>query len=475
MLLRANQVDTLRVAVISAVLIVTAVFAWTGLWQVLFAPLLLCYAYVAFTNWRAAWWLLLAFIPLSIQINFAGDTLSITLPDEPMMWILLLLVMAGLAYRPESLQRSWWQHSIVQIVLLQFVWMLVATIFSKVPFYSFKFCIAKTWQLVCMFLCPIWILKTRKDFEQAFRLLLFPMVFTIVVILLHHALLGFRFDRVQQAMSGLYYNHVDYSTVISVFFPLLLVAMPFTGKFQKLLWGVVIVFILGIFLSFARAAVIAVAFALLIGFCIRYRLVNFVMPTIYIGIICLLAYLSYNNKYLDYRPDINRTYMHASFTEHMTATLRGNDMSSMERVYRWIAAIRMSRDRPITGYGPHGFYYYYKPYAVPSFKTWVSENREHSTTHNYYLYMLTEQGWPAMLLYALLIPVIFATCQRLYHRCKDPFYKACILGIGMMIGASFINNFFSELLETHKVGALFYVPLAALVVIQEKMRRGALD
>ena len=145
-------------------------------------------------------------------------------------------------------------------------------------------------------------------------------------------------------------------------------------------------------------------------------------------------------------------------------------MSSMERLYRWIAGIRMSGDRPLTGYGPNSFYYHYKPYAVSSFRTWVSRNPEKSTTHNYFLLMLVEQGWPAMILYAVLVMVVFAQAQKTYYRFKDRFYKKITLAMAMMFAAGFINNFFSELLETHKVGALFYLSIAILIILDRKSR-----
>jgi O-antigen ligase len=155
----------------------------------------------------------------------------------------------------------------------------------------------------------------------------------------------------------------------------------------------------------------------------------------------------------------------------MIATFRGQDMSSMERLYRWIAAVRMSTDRPIVGVGPNAFYYFYKPYAVSSFRTYVSRNTEQSTTHNYFLYMLVEQGWPAMLLYALLLMAFFMVAQRTYHRFKDRFYRYATLGVAMMFAAGFVNNFFSELIETHKVGGLFYLSIGLMVVLAHKSRQ----
>ena len=110
------------------------------------------------------------------------------------------------------------------------------------------------------------------------------MLVTIIVILIHHAMLHFAFDKVQKSMSGLYYNHVDYSTVISMFFPLLLIAWPLTRgrgiltKFPLLV--IILIFIAGIIFSYARAAVMGVAFAIIIAIAIRVRLVNLVMPAI---------------------------------------------------------------------------------------------------------------------------------------------------------------------------------------------------
>jgi O-antigen ligase len=425
-------------------------------------------------NWKTAYWIFLFTIPASIQINFAGDTMSITLPDQPLMWSFLLMFILIWASKPNLIPMWWWRDPLVLVVTLQFIWTIVAVVCSKMLFFSLKFLLAKTWLLVCFFILPIWIFQEKKDFIKGFLLLLIPMLVTVLVILAHHAMLGFRFDMVQKSMSGLYYNHVDYSTVISMFFPLLLIAIPLTkGRHIFIRGGLIVIillFIAGIAFAYARAAVIGLVFAVVIGIAMRMRLVNFVMPAFYGLIILLVGYMVQNNKYIDFRPDYNNTYMHKNFTDHVISTFRGKDMSSMERLYRWIAAIRMSKDRPLTGYGPRAFYYFYKPYAVTSFRTYVSRNPEQSTTHNYFIYMLVEQGWPAMILYAILMVVIFAKAQKIYHRFKDLFYRLVTIGLAMTIAVGFINNFFSELIETHKVAALFFIPLVLLVILDRKSR-----
>jgi hypothetical protein len=46
-----------------------------------------------------------------------------------------------------------------------------------------------------------------------------------------------------------------------------------------------------------------------------------------------------------------------------------------------------------------------------------------------------------------------------------------VISVASMIGALFINNFFSELLETDKIGSLFYFGISILVVMGFKANK----
>jgi len=463
------------IASLSVLFFTILLVAYTGSPYFLVLPFGYLFVLLMGINWKTAYWIFLFTIPPSIQLSFAGDTLSMTLPDQPMMWLFLGVFLLIIARNPKIIPEWWWRDSLVLIVVLQFLWTIVAVSFSEMPFFSFKFLLVKTWLLVCFFIFPIWIFRKKKDFVNGFLILLVPMLITIIVILIHHSMFSFRFDRIQRAITQLYYNHVDYSTVISMFFPLLVVTCwPLIRKrnifIKSALIITILLFIAGIGFAYARAAVVAVVFGLVVGVAIRMKLANLVMPGFYAVIILLMCYMVPNNKYISFRPDFEHTYMRKDFMDHVIATFRGTDMSSMERLYRWIAAVRMSKERPLTGVGPRAFYYFYKPYAVTSFRTYVSRNTEQSTTHNYFLYMLVEQGWPAMILYAIFMVAVFHKAQRIYHRFKDKFYRCVTMGLAMTIAVGFINNFFSELIETHKVAALFYIPLAMLIILDKKSR-----
>lgn len=451
-----------------------AVFAYTGSYLVLGLPIMALATALLLVNWKTAYWIFLFTIPISMQVSFLNDSLSTSLPDEPVMWVFLVLFMIMFAARPNMLPKWWWRSPFVLIILLQLIWLVVAVIFSTEPFISLKFLLAKCWFLVSLFVLPVFIFREKKDFKRGFLLFLIPLLATMLVILVRHASMNFGFLMINKAIGTIYFNRVDYATIMSMYFPLVLIAIPLS-KGLKAWWRIALVFVLLFFLpaiwfAFARGAIMAVVFALVMGVAIRIKLGKLILPVFYGVVIFAVSFMVRDNKYMDYRPDFEHTFTHYTLTDHIVATFRGTDMSSMERLYRWIAGARMSTDRPLTGYGPNSFYYNYKPYAVTAFRTYVSRNMERSTTHNYFLFMLVEQGWPAMVLYGLLIIVFFNQAQNTYHRFKDPFYRSVTMAVAMMFAAGFINNFFSEMIETHKVGALFYISITLMLILNHKSK-----
>ncbi len=446
----------------------------SGSWLLMGLPPALAYLWIMFHHWKLAWWILLAVIPFSAEIILNGGKLATSLPDEPMSWLFLLLLPALLLLKPALLPLKALASPVVAIIALQLVWVIVAVACSPEPMLSLKYLLVRVWMLAAFFVFPMIIFKTKDDFVTGFRVLLVPVTASILIILLRHAALGFEFMQINPAIGWLYDNHVEYSTIISMVFPLVCLAwtqIPGMRAWLRIgLAAVIALFVAAILFSYARAAILAVVFAFIVGAGIRYRFARLIVPALYIVVIAVMGYMIREHRYLDFQPDYEQTYMHHDLNAHIGATFSGRDMSGMERVYRWIAAVRMSRERPLTGVGPNRFVREYKSYTVPAFRTYVSDNEEQSTTHNYFLYMLTEQGWPAMLLYGALVVVVISVAQGAYHRFRDPFYKACTLALTMMFAAAFVNNFFSELTDTHKVGALFYISIALILVLAMKSR-----
>ena len=133
---------------------------------VIVIPFIAAYLFLLAANWKLAWWVLLFCIPLSVQFTLFNNALSLSLPDEPVCWLFLLLLVLIVAYRPTIVPRWFLNQPISWIVILQFLWLIVAVIFSKVFLLSVKFFIAKTWYLNCFFILPVLIFKEKSDFKK---------------------------------------------------------------------------------------------------------------------------------------------------------------------------------------------------------------------------------------------------------------------------------------------------------------------
>jgi O-antigen ligase len=101
----------------------------------------------------------------------------------------------------------------------------------------------------------------------------------------------------------------------------------------------------------------------------------------------------------------------------------------------------------------------------------VSDNPEHSTVHNYFLLLAVEQGIPGLLLFLLLVATMLYYAQVLYHRAGDPFNKSIAIASGSALVMILTVNFLSDLIETDKIGSLFFLCLALLVGADINERR----
>src|SRR5690606_28371930 len=141
------------------------------------------------------------------------------------------------------------------------------------------------------------------------------------------------------------------------------------------------------------------------------------------------------------------TIYHDDFGSHMSSTFDGEDVSSMERVYRWVAAVRMVSDRPLMGVGSGNFYDFYKRYTLSSFETYVSENEEQSTVHNYFLFILVEQGFIGLAIFVLLTYFIFRDGSKLYQEKKGMEQRTVLILLQSML-AIYVCLMLNDMLET---------------------------
>ncbi|MFT5382853.1 MAG: O-antigen ligase, partial [Saprospiraceae bacterium] len=161
--------------------------------------------------------------------------------------------------------------------------------------------------------------------------------------------------------------------------------------------------------------------------------------------------------------DYKNTIVHSKFDNLVEATINGEDVSTMERFYRWIAGFRMAAEKPITGFGPGNFYNFYKSYTVSSFETYVSDNPEKSGIHSYFLLMMVEQGFVGMIIFIALSFYALIKGEQVYHESRRITRKGIVMGA--ILSLVVINAFLliNDMIETDKMGTFFFMNLALII------------
>ena len=152
----------------------------------------------------------------------------------------------------------------------------------------------------------------------------------------------------------------------------------------------------------------------------------------------------------------------------LEATTKLEDISTMERVHRWVAASYMIKEKPWTGFGPGTFYFHYKNYTVSSFKTYVSDNPERSGIHNYYLMVAVEQGLPGLLFYLLFCAVVMLKGEQIFHHTLDASRRRTLMAALLCFSLTNLLMLMNDFVETDKIGSLFIISVAIIVNVDLK-------
>lgn len=428
-------------------------------------PVFFLLTVLVFIDFSKIYFSLLFFLPLSVQYFFPNG-FSTDLPTEPLMILLMFVYFFYILLHPEKIDKKFFNHPVIILLFVHLTWTIVAVIYSTGIVFSLKYLLAKIWYVVPFVFVSALILRDKKEIGIAFWCVFTPMLLIAVQTMIRHGLTGFEFDTINKSVQPFFLNHVNYAAMLSIIFPFVWFARNFYKKNSSarifLNFGVLL-FILAIYLSFTRTSWIAVLCLPFAYWMVRKKLFRWVIVGSFGAILIALIYIAFDNKYLKFAPRYEKTIVHHNLEDQLSATYQMTDVSGMERVYRWIAAIRMSFDKPIVGYGPNNFYYFYKKYTVSSFATYVSDNPEHSTTHNYFLMILVEQGYVGLLIFLAMTIYIFMKAEKIYHQTKEPFRKHIVMACLLSFIAIMVNLMLSDLIEVDKIGSIFFVIISIFV------------
>lgn len=449
-----------------AISIGAIVAAWaTEFYALLAIPFAIIIGVITFIDIKKIFYFLLFVIPCSIEYQVT-PSLGTDLPTEPLIVGIMFAFLIYAALHPKKIDFNFFKHPVVVFIILQFLWSMISAINSLNGLVSTKYLLAKFWYLSTFLFAAGIFLRKKKDLEYFFWCLFIPLSILTIVTLVRYYPYHFAFEDVNKTMVPYFRNKVVYGTTLTIFLPFIFLAItwqqPNTWK-KRILVLSLFLFLAGIYFSYTRSCILALMVCVMAFLAIKWRMIKMAIVAALFAVVGFTSYMIYDNEYMDHAPIFEKTIQHDKYEDHLAATVSFEDASSMERIYMWIGGTFMFLQHPFIGNGPNTFYPNYKHYTVHSFETYLSDNDEKLTVHNYFLLTLIEQGIVGLILFFLTIISFLVLVQKYYHQTKDASQKNIIMACAMSFIAILVNITLSDLIEVDKIGSIYYMSIAIAV------------
>ncbi|MFI5203758.1 MAG: O-antigen ligase family protein, partial [Flavobacteriales bacterium] len=368
--------------------------ACMAIWMALFAP-------------EKVFWLIVFFVPLSLNTDefLTSAPMALFLPTEPLLFGLLVLILIWL-FMDDVFDRAILRHPIFIIYVGVYInWMIITSLTSEDPVVSFKFTLAHLWLFLPVFLLGTHLFKNTKNIRMFIWCYSIPLLAVVTYTIINHAGYGFAEKPAHWVMSPFFKDHTSYGAILALLFPALF-SLYFIKDYTQLRKSIIVFLLLvlaaGIILSYTRAAWISLVGALGVWFVIYYRIRLATLTLFLLG--GLFFFLSFYDQIMINLAK-NDTDSSDDIGKHIESISNiSTDASNLERLNRWDCAITMFNQRPLTGWGPGTYQFYYASFQRPENLTIISTNfGDLGNAHSEFLGPLAETGLPGMLIMIVLV------------------------------------------------------------------------
>ena len=433
--------------------------------------------YLLFFNKRWFFFLIAFTIPLSIQLKIGGGSV-ISFPSELMASLLAVyLLLRNL--KGVRIERRLLFHPLTILLLTDLGLMIVSSIFSSIPDFSFKRTFIRIIYITVYFFLAAELLRNRKEMAGVFIILAAGMVYPVISSMIQHAAIGFGAHGSYQMTLPFFADHTIYGAFLAMLTPVLIATaynrklFGFERKHRILLWVLAAFILLSLFLSYSRAAWLSVMLLAPLALLIRFK-VRFYVLLIGLLTICAIVLLNFD-RISDYAIRNDARSNSKEISEHLQSVSNiQTDASNKERINRWKCAVRMFYDRPVFGFGPGTYQYNYGKYQVRAEMTRISTftgNRGHA--HSEYMTYLSEEGLPGFLIFLAIVLFAVYTGMKLVYRAKEPADRRMALAVLLSLVTFIIHGVFNAFLDIDKMAMPVFVCMAILVRLDADRKRNA--
>ena len=416
--------------------------------------------------------LLLSFlIPLSIEFDSIGGGLGISLPDEP----LLILLTATVIFKfiiDGNYDYKVFKQPITIAIFINIAWLVFDIFFSEYILVSIKFVVARIWYITTFYFLTVVLFKNIKNIHAFLWLHMLGLVIVIIYSLIQHAKYDFAQIVSFTINQPFYVGHGVYAAALAFFIPYLFLNVIYAYRLKIPSWLLAItittlaLFVLGVIFSYTRAAWISLAggFGLLILILLKIK-----FRVLIISLASLIFLIFINSDEIIYRLSLNKQNSSEGFDRHLESVSNiNNDVSNLERVNRYVAAINMNKVKPILGFGPGTYSFTYGVYQEPEYETPITTYfGDNGTSHSEYLGPLAESGWPGLLTFLAIIYLAYSVGYKIIFKTNNIEVK--ILAISTLVGLStfLIHGLLNNYSETDKIAIILWGSFAIITALKQ--------
>ncbi|HMT29215.1 MAG TPA: O-antigen ligase family protein [Bacteroidia bacterium] len=435
-------------------------------WILLFPPLLLIIV-TGFYRLDLLMFFAVCVTPLSINLAKTSLGIGVSLPSEPIIFGVMVLVVLKMIYEG-AIDRRIVLHPVSIAIIFHLIWMAVTTMTSSMPVVSFKASLARFCFIIVFFYFAAQIFSNIKNIKKFTWCYLIPLIIVITYTTIVHGSYGFTEPAAHAAMVPFYNDHTAYAAVIAMFIPIVfgfIGDVTASGKSRILAFLVLLILILAIVLSYTRATWISLVAGLLcyLVFVLRIK-TSIIVGAITAVVILLLSFQTQIVMTLEQNDEESSTD-YASHVQSMSNI--STDPSNVERINRWHSAFRMFDERPWFGWGPGTYMFQYAPFQKSSEKTRISTNfGEAGNAHSEYIGPLAEQGIFGPVIFIIIGAIIIYRASRMIIYSKDKHIRMLSKGLILGLITYWVHGMLNNFLDTEKASVPFWAFIAALVALE---------
>lgn len=412
--------------------------------------------------------LLIAFVitPLSFRVLFDNLGFSVNIPGEPLVLMLMAFFLFKLILN-RKVDKEVFGHPITIVLLVNLLWLLFTSITSEMPVVSIKFFLSRFWYVGVFFFFTLWLLKTYPANRHLIFYYAIPLALVVLYITYLHGQWNFDRRAGTWLVRPFFGDHTNYAATLALVVPIMIGSIFNSQLNKKLRWiaaALSFLFLMGIVLSFSRAAWLSVFIGTGVGLLLWIKIPRWLLIS---GVVAMVALGFMMQPRIRGALEDNPYQSSGNIAEHVRSISNvTTDASNLERINRWRAAIRMFQESPLVGWGPGTYQFVYAPFQLAEDFTIITTHfGDLGNAHSEYLGPLSESGLPGMLLFiALAIATLYTGIKlRLKGRTKE--IRMLALTITISFVTYFVHGLFNNFLDTDKAAVPFWSLMAILVAL----------